>query len=555
MKFEESTDIIAKILYDSGVRHVIASSGSRSLRMVRSVASHPQLNVRMIVDERVAAFSAIGISDCTAQPTALICTSGTAMLNYAPAIAEAYYRGIPMIIITADRPIDIIDINDGQTIHQFHALDNIVKKSIDIDATRPCCKNDFDKIIDTISFALSPRKGPIHINLHLEEGNDAMDYQCIDYEIELSRLHKPNLIPCPSSFPKSEFALKKTLIFLGQMPFDSEMISLVEHVAVLPNIVVVADVVSNCNTPNVITDIESLTDHIKAHPDIFNPELVITLGKTSPVSRRFKEWLRSIGGYVHWRVNDKPEPENTYFHLERTIIADEKTFLKHIVDNADRTDVDTFNRSWMALNRRADAIKTNLLAEAPWSDIAAINMIIKQIPGNYTIQCSNGMSIRYLSLTGANRHRLYCNRGVNGIDGSTSTAIGYSSVSDTPTLLISGDMSALYDISALYSGQLSPNFKMIVIANEGGEIFRLTQATRSYEKREEMLCNIPDIKWKDVASSVNMDYFEAQSKEELESILNSFFVKNDRSTLLIIKTPMGNSNIYRNIIKEINKRL
>lgn len=555
MKMEESTDTIAEILYRSGVRHVVASSGSRSLRMVRAAARHTGLTVRMIIDERVAAFSALGISDCVSEPVALVCTSGSAMLNYAPAISEAYYRGVPLIVITADRPINVIDINDGQTIHQYHALDNIVKASVDIDATTPCTKDDFDIINRTISFSLSPRKGPVHINLHLEEGNDALTYKSIPYDSLPVAPAGLSLSDGTLSRHIKEIAHNKILVFLGQMPPDSNMDMIVEQLSACPNVVVIADIVSNCRAAGVITDIESIIGKIREDSGRFRPQTLITLGKTSPVSRNLKEWLRGIDGYSHWRINDKPAPEDTYNHLERTIIADAPIFLKCLADNIPKHDVPSYKEIWLNLYRRAQAIKTTLMASAQWSDIAAVSMILKQLPENYNIQCSNGMSIRYMSLTGVNGHKLYANRGVNGIDGSTSTALGFSSVAETPTLLVTGDMSALYDISALFSGQLTQKFKMVVLANDGGEIFRLTKATRDYEHREQLLCNIPTVKWEYVAKSVDMDYFEASDKEELSKVIPLFFRMTGRASMLTVRTAPENSEIYRNIIKEIYKKI
>lgn len=555
MKMEESTDIIAEILYRSGVKHVVASSGSRSLRMVRAAADNTGFSMHMVVDERVAAFSALGISDCVSQPVALVCTSGSAMLNYAPAIAEAYYRGIPLIAITADRPIDVIDINDGQTIHQYHALDNIVKASVDIDATTPCTKEGFDIINRTISLSLSPRKGPVHINLHLEEGNDALTYKSIPYDglpVAPAGLSMPD--DTLSSHIK-EIAYNKILVFLGQMPPDSNMDMIVEQLLACPNVVVIADIVSNCRAAGVITDIESIIGKIREESDRYRPQTVITLGKTSPVSRNLKEWLRSIDGYNHWRINDRQEPEDTYHHLERTIVADAPTFLKSLVDNMPKRDVPSYREIWLDLYDKAQAVKTSLMTSAQWSDITAVGMILEHLPENYNIQCSNGMSIRYMSLTGVKGHTLYCNRGVNGIDGSTSTALGFSSVAETPTLLVTGDMSAIYDISALFSGQLTPKFKMVILANDGGEIFRLTKATRDYERREQLLCNIPTIKWEDVAKSVDMDYFEASNKEELSKIIPSFFSMTGRASMLVVRTSPGNSETYRNIIKEIYNKI
>ncbi|MDE6317292.1 MAG: hypothetical protein K2L73_02695, partial [Muribaculaceae bacterium] len=318
---------------------------------------------------------------------------------------------------------------------------------------------------------------------------------------------------------------------------------------------VVADIVSNCLGCNRITDIESIIGKVREMSEIYAPDLLITLGKTSPVSRAFKEWLRGIPRLSHWRVNDIPTPEDTYFHLEKTIVADDKTFLKYLSDNLLSPNAVYFSTPWLTLYSHAEEIKQSLLDSAAWSDIGSINLIVMNLPEGYDIHSSNGMTIRYLTLTGTCGHAAYCNRGVNGIDGSTSTALGFSTVANGKTLFISGDMSALYDISALFSGQLSPKFKMIIIANGGGEIFRMTKATRDYEAREEMLCRIPSINWSDIAASVDMAFFSADSFETLKSNLVPFFSENARAALMVIYTGAGNSIIYRNIIKEIYKQL
>lgn len=555
MKIENATDIIANLLYASGIRHVVVSSGSRSLRMVKAVVAHAGLTTRMVVDERVAAFSALGISDCEKQPVALICTSGSAMLNYSPALAEAYYRGVPIIAITADRPIDVIDTNDGQTIHQFHAIDNVVKISIDIDATKGCDEVDFDKINEAISVALSPRKGPIHINLHLEEDsamqqeNDGAYNKAPIAPLSLSNQFKDHSV--------SKLSGKKILIFVGQRVADEDFNLSISRIVSYPNIVVVADVVSNCAVDNVISDVESIINDIKENSEIFAPDLLITMGKTSPLSRRFKEWLRSIESYSHWRVNDKEAPEDTFSHLTKTIVAYDTDFLNYLADNISQlAETSTsYRASWNRVYNVAIEQKEALLATSKWSDIRAINIILQSLPLDYVVQCSNGMTIRNVSLVGIKGRRVYCNRGVNGIDGSTSTALGFSSVSETPTLFISGDMSALYDISALFSGQLSPSFKMIIIANGGGEIFRMIKATRDYEYREDVLCHIPDIKWKDVAASVGMEYYEVANEAQLMNTISRFFNVGDKASLLVVKTPSGNSETYNEIINKIHNRI
>lgn len=565
MNIVESTHIIAKILESGGVRHIVVSSGSRSLRMVRAVADNLSFDTRMIVDERVAAFFALGMSICTSRPVALVCTSGSAMLNYAPAIAEAYYRGIPLIVITADRPRDMIGINDGQTINQRNAFGNIVKKSIDIDATVPCDSAAFDEVAQAVGTALSPRKGPVHINLHLEEGDDCLDYGAIDYVPQMFRGSWP--VASIPEIPAADVCGKRILIFIGQREYDAEFDTLINRLTRYGNIAIVADIISNCTVEGVMTDTESIAGELTRHPVAYSPELLITLGKTSPLSRRFKEWLRNLQDYRHWRVNDTPQPEDTYFHLDRTIVADDNTFLKHLTEILDAcadhnyTSIDTdieeahshrYRECWLSAYRDAVAVKDQLLARAPWSDICAINTIVRMLPAGYNLQCSNGMSIRYLSMTGSGRHNVQSNRGVNGIDGSTSTALGYSAVASNPTLLITGDMSALYDVAALFCGQLTPRFKMIIIDNGGGEIFRAIKATRDYEKREEMLSAIPRLRWDYIARAVDIAYFEADDKAALEEVLPDFYNISDKAAMLLVKTPAGNSHVYRKIINEIH---
>lgn len=583
MKIVEATDNIAKILVAADVRNVVVSSGSRSLRMVRAAIDNEELNVKMIVDERVAGFFALGISESTCEATALVCTSGTAMLNYAPAIAEAYYRGIPLVVITTDRPKEVIDINDGQTIHQFHALDNIVKTSIDIDATKMCGKETYDSLVQAIIEGLTPRKGPVHVNLHLHEGGEIYNIPAIEYNPDawwISAVAK-------SSFPESmmsnnsycasgkqtftindlgewnksaELLGRKILLFIGQRNYDVRFDRYIERLANHDNIVIVADIVSNCHADGVISNIEPMMTVVKKHPDEFKPDIFISLGKTSPISRSFKEWLRGIDDYRHWRVNDTYKEEDTYYHLNYNIVADDLKFaewLLAIVENDMSKNDETkhfvnYRDLWLSEYAHVEMSLKKSLEQVPWSDIYAINMMLKALPANYDIQCSNGMSIRYLALADPSDYKVYCNRGVNGIDGSTSTALGFSSVNNKSTLLISGDMSALYDVSALFSGQLNPKFKMVVIANGGGEIFRLTKATRDYEQRESMLCALPSIDWAKVAGAVGMEYLEANDAEELSGILTAFFNIGDKATLLIINTPAGNSIVYRDIIKQIS---
>lgn len=583
MKMTESTDNIANILMAAGVREVVVSSGSRSLRMVRAVIDNGSLNVRMIVDERVAAFFALGISEATNRPVVLVCTSGTAMLNYAPAIAEAFYRGIPLIVITADRPKEMIDINDGQTIHQFHALDNIVKMSIDIDATKECSIEDYNALTKAIIEGLSPRKGPIHINLHLQEGGaihdipvrdfkpgtdiisngvkNALPYDLISYSrscaSEKQLLTPEDWSAVMHNAPLSE---KKILLFVGQRSYEEKFDEYINRLSKHDNVVIVTDFVGNCDTDGVVANVEPLMGTIRKQPLMFKPDIFISFGKTSPISRSFKEWLRETGDYQHWRVNDTDKDEDTYYHLKYTIVSDDVAFLDWLLMSIeyDMIKNDTSERTghyrdiWFTEYHRVVKSVNRLLEEAPWSDIYAINVVLKALPEEYDIQCSNGMSIRYLSLVNPSGRNVYCNRGVNGIDGSTSTALGYASVNNNSTLLITGDMSAVYDISALFSGQLTPDFKMIVIANGGGEIFRLTKATRDYEKRESMLCALPSIDWFQVAGAVGMEYFEANDAKELSGILPRFFKKGDKASLLIVNTPAGNSIAYREIIKQVS---
>lgn len=563
MENMEATDIIAKILETRGVKDAVVSSGSRCLRMVRAVDDNPAIAVRMVVDERVAAFMALGISDATQRPVALVCTSGSAMLNYAPAIAEAYYRGVPLIVITADRPPEMLEINDGQTILQFHALDNIVKESVDVDATKWCDNNIFDGICRTVDKALKPRKGPVHINLHLHEGLAPLELPPAEQEYSIPHFEENEdgeedaNVEVNVNIEASLVRENKVMIFIGQRYYDGKFDKMIESLAGIPNIVVFADRVSNCKARNVLTDLDMLMRELPLHNDggRYCPDLLITFGKTSPLSRRFKEWLRKSKDCRHWSVTDKATPEDTYNHLEHTILVDDDTFMEWMLDKVSSSCSNRYKRDWMSLNSEVVKKKKAVLDNLPWCDVAAVNTIVNAVPHRCAVISSNGMSIRNITACISYQpERFFCNRGVNGIDGSTSTALGYSVASEEMTVLISGDMSAIYDISALYSGYLNPRFKMIVIANGGGEIFRAIKATSGYEARERLLCHTPQIQWRYVAKSVGMEYHEASGKDELEEILPSFFKLGNRAGLLVVNTPADNSGTLEMALKEYEER-
>ena len=521
---------IASLLAQAGVKRAILCSGSRSVPLALALYRHPEIDCRVVIDERCAAFMALGMAVHTGSPVAVVCTSGTAVLNMAPALAEALYRQAPVIAISADRPLEWIDQDDSQTIRQYLALNNIVKASFDLPVERGTKVDDWyinRTVNDAIIAAVTGPKGSVHLNVQ------------IDVPLSRQAENKPfNSRLVTAVMPEgtlSEAAIRslrqklepkrKVMIVAGFMAPDSKVDAALEDIAQSGAAIVMREAQANVHIhSSSIANIDSVLAKFGGDmPQAFSPDLVVTVGG-SLVSRYIKRWLRNAD-IQHWHVGRQPRCVDPFMALDCRIDMDAGRFLPVFASMLKSQNGDErrgYYRIWSELNREALQFDSRFAITAPWSDYTAMRVMMEKMPADCNLHLSNGTAVRYAQLFDY-RHiaRIDCNRGVSGIDGCTSTALG-AAIADPahPTVLVTGDMSAQYDLGALACAGIPANFKMAVLNNQGGGIFRFIESTSELPEREELFCADVRLPLPHLAKAFGFNYYEANAEKALREVLS-----------------------------------
>lgn len=544
---KSSCRLVADLLVSHGVRHVVLCPGSRNAPVISAVKARVELQSVVVIDERSAAFMALGMAVTLSRPVAVVCTSGSAVLNCAPAVAEAYYRRAPLVVISADRPGEWIDQDDSQTIRQAGVLANIVKGSWDIPV-----ENGSDTQLwyinrifnDAMLCACASPCGPVHVNIQLDAPLGRMA------EIERERQRTITVVrPTPALSERDMYALvrrvvdsPRTLIIAGFMPPSEKTSAALNALARRPSIAVMHEAQANvANGGSLISSIDGALSLLDDKQKRFMaPELVITVGG-SLVSRFVKKWLRQTRP-EHWHVGTQPYSVDCFMSLAKRIEMEASDFLPQLAGALARSTLTNsmYNELWSCIRGRLEAYDWRFQASCPWCDYKAMEMMMRFAPKHWTLHVSNGTAVRYCQFFNGGRFsRIECNRGVSGIDGCTSTAIGASLVGEGTTLLITGDMSAQYDVGALASSCIRPNFKMAVLNNGGGGIFRFIESTRSIPRRDECFCCDVRLPLADLARAYGFAYFEARSEEELSAAWPRFEAERKHPAILnVVTDPM-----------------
>lgn len=551
---------LAAILRGHGVERVMLCPGTRDLPLVMAFAREKGMICNTAVDERSAAFIALGQSIASGKAVAAVCTSGTALLNMAPAVAEAYYRCIPLIVVSADRPARWIDQADSQTIRQPGALANIVKRSYNIVAeavtadARWCVERTLN---DAVMTAMTGRPGPVHINVEIDEPiSSETEVKEGEYRIIKRGETRMSLTEdARRDFASRMLGKKRVLVLLGGISPDDRLNRALNRLAGNGNVAVLAEPLANVGAG--VRNIEATLCLLgESGRRELKPDLLITAGGAI-VSGMAKKWLRECAPAEHWHVAEGDSVVDTYMCLTERIDMAPADFLRETAEvmrhgreyGGEGSD---YGERWMKASEEAYIRTAEIVDGSEWSDLTAVKMISEMIPDGVNVQLSNGMTVRYHEWLSRRRaHRTDCNRGVSGIDGSTSTAIGVASVYKGMTVLLTGDMSAQYDIGALASWRLAgERFKMVVFANGGGNIFKYIKNTRDTAESERYLYNKVDTDWRMVCEAYGASVYEAYDAESLRRQCAMWLEENDRCSVLIVNT---NADVNAKIMTELTK--
>ena len=544
---------IILLCQQKGIKNVIISPGSRNAPLTIGFTNNPFFKCYSIADERCAGFFALGIAQQNRFPTILVCTSGSAVLNYYPAIAEAFYSQIPLIIISADRPFDKIDIGDGQTIRQQNVFEN--HSLYNLNLSEKFTAENAQDILAAID-ASAQLKGPVHINCPFEEPL----YETVS-AILPQVLPIVNAIPINNTIENTQildynpFAeiwnkAAKKLILVGENFPNTIDESLTNILANNSSVVVMTESISNWHHKKFVNNIDTIITPFTESDFIdFQPDILITFGGMV-VSKRIKSFLRLYKPKHHWHI-DKNRAYNTYNCLTHHFPVLPQYFFDNFLP---LTSVITSNYNQKIQDLRASRFQKQLQyqAELPFSDFKAFEIVLGSLPKNTRLQLSNSSAIRYSQLFNIDPSiQIFCNRGTSGIDGSTSTAIGAAITTTQQTILITGDIGFLYDSNALWNNYIPQNFKIILLNNGGGGIFRILPGHQENDTFNTFFETSHCLTAEHLAKMYGFDYNIAYSTETLSNSLTSFYVGQKPAILEIFTPTKLNNEILLNFFKNL----
>lgn len=535
---------IIEICLAKGITNIIISPGSRNAPLTIGFAQNPNFTCYSIADERSAAFFALGIAQQIKQPTAIICTSGSALLNYYPAFAEAFYSQIPLIVISADRPQSKIDIGDGQTIRQENVFQN--HSVFNANLTEEASEENDLKINKAIETAIL-QKGPVHINAPFEEPL----YQTVDTLTVQPKITISEEIIGTKTLENSEELVsvwnsaKRKLIMVGVNEANSIDDKIVQNLANDPSVVVLTETTSNLHHPGFINSIDTLiTPFENVDFEGFQPEILITFGGMI-VSKRIKAFLRKYKPQQHWHI-DTLRAYNTFDAKTKHIVMQPNDFFTDLLSKTTFVESDYFSKIDKIYDLRK-VRKQEYLSKIPFSDFQVFEKIIESLPKNSQLQISNSSAIRYAQLIDIDSSvEVFCNRGTSGIDGSTSTAIGASVGSNKQNVFITGDISFLYDSNALWNSYIPNNFKIILINNGGGGIFRILPGHEEKPVFNTYFETSHQLTAEHLAKMYKMNYLTATDLNSLSQGIDSLYSQNNAASILEIFTPTFENNVILN---------
>ena len=539
---KELAQIIIAACRQFEIQTVVISPGSRNAPLTIGFSNHKDFETLSIVDERCAAFFALGIAQQTLKPVALVCTSGSALLNYYPAIAEAYYSQIPLVVISADRPAHLIDIGDGQTIRQENVFQNHILYSANL--------KEFDaknsvKVLSKAFSLLRQVKGPIHINAPFNEPlyetiATMNDFRFIAEESDLQdTIDYENLASQWNS-------AKKKMILVGVHSPNAALEILLDKVADDPSVLVFTETTSNLYNKRFVNSIDNLIFNLTEEEfTSLQPDILLTFGGMI-VSKKIKKFLRNYSPKEHWHVNEL-RAFDTYQVLSKHLKIDSHSFFKHFCELVDYDNKSTYESTWTHYKQRIREKHNHYIKTAPYSDLKVFEQVLKVIPDFSEVQFSNSAIIRYSQLFEMNSTiTVFCNRGTSGIDGSTSTALGAAYATQKPTTLITGDLSFFYDSNALWNNYIPTDVRIVIINNSGGGIFKIipgpkkSTALKYFETPHcltaEHLCVM-----------FGFEYSTAHNLKSLKEEVAGFYDKSDKPKVLEVFTP---SDLNDLVLKE-----
>jgi 2-succinyl-5-enolpyruvyl-6-hydroxy-3-cyclohexene-1-carboxylate synthase len=543
--------IISAILRAKGVKHIVISPGSRNAPLIQAFYSVMPDACHSIVDERSAAYFALGIAIKTQNPVVVVTTSGTAVLNLSPAVAEAYHQGVPLILLTADRPVEWINQQDNQSINQQGVFFSNCKASFELPVSAQTDDEMWytNRIVnEAYNIAVDGKPGPVHINIPLQEPlYDELPVvaapRLINYYSNSVPDIDQNLINCWNS-------AKGILVVCGQNNYNEKLQAAIDRIAFDSRVVVLSESISNIKGNNILQNpdllLHTFGDELRKNP----PDLVVYFGG-QVVSKRLKDYLRELKKTDFWHISKSGLHTDTFKLLNSIIKSDTSTFLNRLFELTEIEKNSDFASIWDSLYQKSISKTEQLASNQLFCDLWVFNQISKLLTNQDMLFAGNSSVVRYLQYFQNNPKEVYSNRGTSGIDGCISTSVGIATATTQKVITIVGDLSFVYDSNGLWNRSLPENLKIIVINNKGGGIFSMIDGPSEQKGFTEFFEAHHPVSITNIAKAFGINHFLCAEADSFNETYNAFYSAQG-TAILEIETPSEvNTAVFRNFMQKL----
>ena len=543
---KENVNILTSLLLEYGVSDAVVCPGSRNAPIVHNLSVCEAIRCRPVTDERSAAFYALGLAIATRRPTVVCVTSGSALLNVMPAVAEAAYQHVPLVVISADRPQQWIDQLDGQTIPQSDALGRFVRKAVQLpephnDEERWLCR----RLVNEAMHLATCRLGaPVHINVPISEPLFEFSTEQLPQLSRFNNIKRAVFKDASMDMPDAFHEAKRPMIVIGQLAHSTVSHETIRSLS--EKYVVMSEPLSNPSYMTIhfdeairyiVSDNSSINDD-EDDKTAYYPDYVIYVGDTlvSKPARRFLRNAKAPSCLITPDAADIHDPLMTLTDIVECDSDSINALLASLCDAPDTDERCRFHDRWQSF---LDACAAHADAYAPeYSQMATVKYFEEQLADldiDICVHYANSSAVRLACIYA--QHYVWCNRGVNGIEGSLSTAAGFSLATHDMTVCVIGDLSFFYDQNALWNSNLRGNLRIILLNNRGGGIFRQLPGLSDSPAADDLVMASHENTAQGICTQNDIGYMSAKNMDEMQiGIVTLLTRESERPMLLEVFT-------------------
>ena len=543
---KENVNILTSLLLEYGVSDAVVCPGSRNAPIVHNLSVCEAIRCRPVTDERSAAFYALGLAIATRRPTVVCVTSGSALLNVMPAVAEAAYQHVPLVVISADRPQQWIDQLDGQTIPQSDALGRFVRKAVQLpephnDEERWLCR----RLVNEAMHLATCRQGaPVHINVPISEPLFEFSTEQLPQLSRFNNIKRAVIKDASMDMPDAFHEAKRPMIVIGQLAHGTISHETIRSLS--ERYVVMSEPLSNPSYMTIhfdeairyiVSDNSSINDD-EDDKTAYYPDYVIYVGDTlvSKPARRFLRNAKAPSCLITPDAADIHDPLMTLTDIVECDSDSINALLASLCETPDTDERCRFHDRWQSF---LDACAAHADAYAPeYSQMATVKYFEEQLADldiDICVHYANSSAVRLACIYA--QHYVWCNRGVNGIEGSLSTAAGFSLATHDMTVCVIGDLSFFYDQNALWNSNRRGNLRIILLNNRGGGIFRKLPGLSDSPAADDLVMASHENTAQGICTQNDIGYMSAKNMDEMQiGIVTLLTRESERPMLLEVFT-------------------